>query len=147
MLTSSQQKAITTTEGAVLLIAGPGTGKTYTLVKRIVHLVADKGVKLSEIMVVTFTEKAARELITRLSDEFTESGLDVNLNEMYIGTFHAVCLRLLRENAELCPGGVPGIVDAFEAAYTVCLNIDLFQNFSGFAKHFPAFWNAWKQNM
>ena len=42
MLTPSQHKAITTTEGAVLLIAGPGTGKTYTLVKRIAHLVADR---------------------------------------------------------------------------------------------------------
>ena len=146
MLTSSQQKAINTTEGAVLLIAGPGTGKTYTLVKRIVHLVADKGVRLSEIMVVTFTEKAAGELVTRLSDEFTAAGLDVNLNEMYIGTFHAVCLRLLRENAELCPDGVPGIEDAFESTYAVCRNIDLFQNFSGFAKRFPASSGVWKQS-
>lgn len=84
MLTPPQQKAITTTEGAVLLIAGPGTGKTFTIVKRIAHLVADMGVKLSEIMVVTFTEKAARELLTRISDEFAALGLDVNLNEMYI---------------------------------------------------------------
>lgn len=145
MLTPSQQKAITATEGAVLLIAGPGTGKTYTLVKRIAHLVADKGVGLGEIMVVTFTEKAARELLTRISDEFAALGLDVNLNEMYIGTFHAVCLRLLKENAELCPEGVPSIVDAFEATYSVCRNIDLFKNFSGFAKHFPASMGVWKQ--
>ena len=145
MLTPSQHKAITTTEGAVLLIAGPGTGKTYTLVKRIVHLVVDKGIGLGEIVVVTFTQKAANELLTRISDEFASLGLDVNLSEMYIGTFHAICLRLLRENAELCPDGVPGIVDAFEATYMVCRNIDLFENLSGFAKHFPATMGAWKQ--
>lgn len=144
MLTPSQQKAITTTEGAVLLIAGPGTGKTYTLVKRITHLVADMGVKLSEIMVVTFTEKAARELLTRISDEFAACGLDVNLNEMYIGTFHAVCLRLLKENAGLCPNGIPDIVDAFGATYTVCRNIELFRNFSGFDRNFPASAGVWK---
>ena len=55
-----QKKAITTTEGPVLIIAGPGTGKTYTLVKRISYLVFEKGVAPSSIMVVTFTEKAAR---------------------------------------------------------------------------------------
>ena len=146
MLTPPQQKAITTTEGAVLLIAGPGTGKTFTIVKRIAHLVADMGVKLSEIMVVTFTEKAARELLTRISDEFAALGLDVNLNEMYIGTFHAVCLRLLKENTELCPDGIPGIVDAFESTYMVCRNIDLFRNFSGFARDFPASMGVWKQS-
>ena len=77
MLTPPQQKVITTTEGAVLIIAGPGTGKTFTIVKRIAHLVADMGVKMSEIMVVTFTEKAAHELLTRISDEFAALGLDV----------------------------------------------------------------------
>lgn len=145
MLTPSQHKAITTTEGAVLLIAGPGTGKTYTLVKRIVHLVVDKGIGLGEIMVVTFTQKAANELLTRISDEFASLGLDVNLSEMYIGTFHAVCLRLLKENAEPCPDGVPGIVDAFEATYMVCRNIDRFENLGGYAKHFPASMGVWNQ--
>ena len=58
-LTNEEQKsAILTTEGPVLIIAGPGTGKTYTLVKRISYLVAEKNVDPKEIMVVTFTEKA-----------------------------------------------------------------------------------------
>ena len=90
----SQRKAIINTEGPVLMIAGPGTGKTFTLVKRIAYLVVEKNVAPSEIMVVTFTEKAAKELLTRISNEFSKYELQMNLNEMYIGTFHSVCLRL-----------------------------------------------------
>ena len=81
-----QKKAITTTEGPVLIIAGPGTGKTYTLVKRISYLVFEKEVEPSSIMVVTFTEKAAKELLTRISDEFlkVDENCRININEMYI---------------------------------------------------------------
>ena len=56
-----QRQAIRETEGPVLMIAGPGTGKTFTLVKRLAYLVINKDVKPSEIMVVTFTEKAGKE--------------------------------------------------------------------------------------
>ena len=76
----SQREAIQTTEGPVLMIAGPGTGKTFTLVKRLVYLVVEKEVKPSEIMVVTFTEKAGKELITRISNEFIKYNLNLNLN-------------------------------------------------------------------
>lgn len=95
-----QKQAIQTVDGPVLIIAGPGTGKTFTLVKRISYLIVEKGVKPQEIMVVTFTEKAAKELLTRISDEFVRNDLNLNVNEMYIGTFHSVCLRILKENTE-----------------------------------------------
>ena len=85
-----QKNAVTQTEGPVLIIAGPGTGKTFTLVKRIAYLVLEKHVAPGEIMAVTFTEKAARELVTRISDEFLNYDSQININEMYIGTFHAV---------------------------------------------------------
>lgn len=89
-----QKEAVTCTEGPLLIIAGPGTGKTFTLVKRIAYLVFEKGVKPSEIMAITFTEKAAHQLVTRISDEFLRySGCEnINIDEMYIGTFHSVCL-------------------------------------------------------
>ena len=57
----AQKEAIQTTEGPLLIIAGPGTGKTFTLVKRIVYLITQKDVKPEEIMVATFTEKAAKD--------------------------------------------------------------------------------------
>ena len=81
--------------GPLLIIAGPGTGKTYTLVKRIVYLIIEKDVLPEEIMIATFTEKAAKELITRITNELYAIGVSVNLNEMYIGTFHSICLRIL----------------------------------------------------
>ena len=83
-----QKKAIQCTEGPSLIIAGPGTGKTFTLVKRAVYLIVEKKVKPENIMMVTFTEKAAKELITRISNELLNYGISLNINEMYIGTFH-----------------------------------------------------------
>ena len=124
----NQKKAITTTEGPVLVIAGPGTGKTYTLVKRISYLVFEKEVEPSSIMVVTFTEKAAKELLTRISDEFlgVDENCRININEMYIGTFHSVCLRLLKEYSEEISGNQQSrMIDAFEQTYMVCQNIEL----------------------
>ena len=138
----AQAEAIKTTEGPVLMIAGPGTGKTFTLVKRIAYLVIEKGVRPSEIMVVTFTEKAGRELLTRVADEFMKYGLELNLNEMYIGTFHAVCLRLLKGNADNARQG--RMMDAFEQTYFVCRNISSFQSLTNYEKYITPK-GYWKQ--
>lgn len=144
MINSGQQKAIETTEGPVLIIAGPGTGKTFTLVKRIAHLITDMHIAPEEIMAVTFTEKAARELVTRVSDELSGLACDVNVNEMYIGTFHAVALRLLKENSRSVPGK---ILDSFEAAYLVCRNMDRFEYLGGFREHFPPSMGRWRRSL
>ena len=60
-----QREAILHTDGPLLIIAGPGSGKTFTLVERVVYLITELHVAPEELLVVTFTEKAARELITR----------------------------------------------------------------------------------
>lgn len=96
----SQRQAILHTDGPLLIIAGPGSGKTFTLVERVVYLITKKKVAPEELLVVTFTEKAARELITRVSNRLNAIGVRFNLNEMYIGTFHSICLRLLEEHRE-----------------------------------------------
>jgi DNA helicase-2/ATP-dependent DNA helicase PcrA len=95
-----QLEAILATEGPVLIIAGPGSGKTFTLVERIVYLITQKGVAPESLFVVTFTDKAARELTTRISNRLTELGIKFNLNEMYLGTFHSICLRILEDFRE-----------------------------------------------
>jgi len=95
-----QREAISTTEGPVLITAGPGTGKTYTLVQRALNLIINKGVAPEQIMMATFTEKAAKELVTRISNELAARNIPVNINEMYIGTFHSICLRIIKENLE-----------------------------------------------
>ncbi len=131
-----QRKAITETDGPVLIIAGPGTGKTFTLVKRAAYLILEKGVKPESILISTFTEKAAKEIITRITDELDkgpvrkqleEKNIDINLNEMYIGTFHSICLRILKENMD-----ISGLrknfrtLDEFEQQYLVYTNISRF---------------------
>ena len=90
---------ITSTEKPLLIIASPGSGKTYTLVERTLHLVKE-GVKPENILVATFTEKAAKELVTRISNRLFDLNVKVNLNEMYIGTLHSIFLRFLEENRE-----------------------------------------------
>jgi len=95
-----QLDAIQTTEGPLLIIAGPGSGKTFTLVERIVYLITHKGITPEALFVVTFTEKAAAELTTRVSNRLLELGIKFNLHEMYLGTFHSICLRLIEEHRE-----------------------------------------------
>lgn len=97
---AQQLEAISATQGPVLIIAGPGSGKTFTLVERIVSLIQDEGVAPEALFVVTFTEKAARELTTRISNRLSELDIDFNLNEMYLGTFHSICLRILEDFRE-----------------------------------------------
>ena len=77
-----QKKAIATADGPLLIIAGPGTGKTYTLVKRAIYLIQEKGVQPENIMMVTFTEKAAKELIAIITNELGKRDISIYLNEM-----------------------------------------------------------------
>ena len=95
-----QRAAMQATDGPVLITAGPGTGKTFTLVQRAIYLIEECGVAPESIFIATFTEKAARELVTRITNELAERNIVANLNEMYIGTFHSLCLRILKENLE-----------------------------------------------
>jgi len=97
---AEQLKAIESTGGPLLIIAGPGSGKTFTLVERIVFLIIEKKVSAESLFVVTFTDKAAQEITTRISNRLLELELSFNLHEMYLGTFHSICLRLLEENRE-----------------------------------------------
>ncbi len=95
-----QRQAITTTEGPLLIIAGPGSGKTFTLVERVVYLITQKQATPESLFVVTFTEKAAAELTTRISNRLHNLNIPFNLNEMFLGTFHSICLRWLQDYRE-----------------------------------------------
>ena len=96
----SQKKAIEHFDGPVLIIAGPGSGKTFTLVERVVALIEAGKATAETLLVVTFTEKAAQELTTRISNRLLSAGLSFNVNEMYVGTFHSLCLRVLKDHSE-----------------------------------------------
>lgn len=93
-LNEQQIAAITAPPAPTLVIAGPGSGKTAVLTRRVAYLVSQLNVPPHQIMAVTFTNKAAREMLERI-----ERLLGENLGGLTIGTFHAICARILRREA------------------------------------------------
>ena len=122
-----QQEAIDHVNGPLLIIAGPGSGKTYTLVERIVKLIQKSVFEPQSLLVVTFTEKAAQELTTRISNRLLDLEIKFNLNEMFLGTFHSICLRIIedyREYSRLKRSFV--LMDQFDQQYFLYQNLKRF---------------------
>lgn len=98
-LNPQQRSAVTAGEGAVLVLAGPGSGKTRVLTQRIAYLIGYEGVRPYQMLAVTFTNKAAREMEHRvqqlLGEEMTRG--------LLLGTFHSTCARILRRESERLP--------------------------------------------
>ena len=96
-LNPAQRAAVETLDGPVLMLAGAGTGKTRALTARIVHLLNTGRARPHEVLAVTFTNKAAREMKNRVGQML---GQQVE-GMPWLGTFHAICVKLLRRHAEL----------------------------------------------
>ncbi len=94
-LNKAQKEAVSTTEGPVMAIAGAGSGKTNVLTRRIAYLINHLGIPKDQILAITFTNKAANEMKSRIAGLLNE-----NTRSMWISTFHSMCSRILREHIE-----------------------------------------------
>jgi DNA helicase II / ATP-dependent DNA helicase PcrA len=97
-LNPQQRMAVTAGEGQILVLAGPGSGKTRVLTRRLAYLIDHENVPAFDIIAVTFTNKAAREMENRVS-----TLVQRNLEGIWLGTFHAMCARMLRREANALP--------------------------------------------
>src|SRR4030042_5151786 len=102
-LNPAQREAVEAINGPLLILAGPGSGKTRVITHRIAYLVRVCGINPRRIMAVTFTNKAAREMESRLKNLVGGS-----LSDLTVGTFHAICARILRRD-----GGSIGVAPGF----------------------------------
>lgn len=98
-LNEQQAAAVVHTGSPLLIVAGAGSGKTAVLTRRIAHLIAHRGVAPWQVLAITFTNKAAAEMKERVADLVGPVA-----ERMWVATFHSVCVRILRQQAQLVPG-------------------------------------------
>src|ERR1700749_3772773 len=112
-LNPEQQRAVETTDGPLLIQAGAGSGKTKTLTHRIAYLIATHPSTPYNILAVTFTNKAAREMRERVAHLLSASAENRGFMP-YMGTFHSICVRILRQDGEHI--GIPRSFVIFDEA-------------------------------
>ena len=91
-LNKPQRNAVTAGNGPILVVAGPGSGKTRVLTQRIAYLIAVEGIRPWQILAVTFTNKAAKEMEARVKSLLPDQAIE----GIMLGTFHSICARILR---------------------------------------------------
>jgi DNA helicase-2/ATP-dependent DNA helicase PcrA len=92
-LNESQREAVEITSGSTLVLAGAGSGKTRVLTYKLLHLLIKKILTPNQILAVTFTNKAAAEMKSRVSEM-----VNFPIDRMWLGTFHSLCLKILRKH-------------------------------------------------
>lgn len=134
-LNQEQSRAVKTTEGPLLILAGAGSGKTKTLTHRIAHLILSQKATPYNILAVTFTNKAASELRERVARLM---GQDANSRQFlpYAGTFHGICVRLLRQDGEHI--GVPKSFVIFDEQDSINAIKQVLKQLSVDEKSYPA---------
>src|SRR6195256_5206646 len=130
-LNPEQLQAVTLPRESALILAGAGSGKTRVLTTRIAHLIQSGEVSPAGILAVTFTNKAAREMLTRLS-----ALTPVNTRGMWVGTFHGLCNRMLR--AHYRDAGLPQLFQIMDMQDQLALIKRLYKAHGIDDNRFPA---------
>ena len=113
-LNPQQTEAVTHEGGPLLVVAGAGSGKTRVIAHRIAHLITQHHVPHYAILAITFTNKAAREMKTRVAELLEGTLAPQEINEMWVSTFHSACTRILHRNISLL--GYPERFSIYDAA-------------------------------
>ena len=127
-----QQRVIETLDGPLLIVAGPGSGKTFSLVERTANLLASREVQPERVLISTFTEKAAKELKTRISERLQRSGSKINPLDLTVGTLHSIFLDIIDEfRAFSSIRRNFTILDQFDQQYFVFQRLPEFREIAG----------------
>lgn len=125
MINSKQDIIINKAKTPAAVIAGPGTGKTFTIVKKVLSLIKNEGLDPDRILITTFTKRAASELSTRIISELKAEGLKLSLKDLKIGNFHSLALDFLEKYPRLDESFLKSrVIDANFETYFIEKNLE-----------------------
>lgn len=136
MINESQRLIIEKAKTPAAVIAGPGTGKTFTIVKKVTSLIKNEGLSPNKILITTFTKKAASELQTRIISELKKERLKIELKDMMIGNFHSLALDFLEKYPSLDrPFLDSKVIDQVMEGYLIEENLDRYKAIEGYENY------------
>ncbi len=136
MINDSQKKVIIDSNYPAAVIAGPGTGKTFTIVKKVTDLVKNHGLSPNRILITTFTKKAAAELNVRILSEFKKEGIKTDLDDLKIGNFHSLANIFIDKYKKLDDDFFPSmVIDQDLEGYILEKNLGIFKDIDDFDQY------------
>lgn len=135
MINEKQKLIVEDAKYPCAVLAGPGTGKTFTIVQKIISLIKNDGISPNKILVTTFTKKAANELIERVESNLKKENIVADTSNMLIGNFHSIALSFLKEYKSFTKKVFdPFVIDSYIEGYLIEKNMGLFENIQNFSK-------------
>ena len=137
MINQAQRRVIEEAKTPAAVIAGPGTGKTFTIVKKVVDLVKNGHIPANRILITTFTKKAAAELNSRILTEFKKEGINTDLKDLKVGNFHSLANIYIDKYKKLDGEFFKAdVIDSYTEGYLLERNMYRFEKIGGFRENF-----------